>query len=156
MPGSMNEASPSKLSRRNSTGDPIEKMTFRNFDHESFPRETWETSDLRNETRELLIVVFDATRGQPVEEAELAGWFFWRPTLEQDRRIERGWRRSQEAVKYKYEPPKEKDTDALHVATKGRDSYDVEEGDHGATYRKECLAFNKNFLAEILTAGMAS
>lgn len=139
------------------TGEPLEKMTFRNINHESsFPSEQWETSDLRKETREMLLVVFDATKGQPVVDAELAGWFFWRPDPEQDRRIERGWRRSQEAVKYDYQPPKEKDTDAVHVATKGRDSFDVEEGAHGAIYQKECLAFNKGFVAEILAAGMAS
>lgn len=143
-----------KVVRRDPKGDPIEKMTFPNFDHEAFPRETWETSRLRKETREILLVIFDAVRGQLVENAELAGAFFWSPSPEQDRRMERGWRRSQEAIKYHYEPPKEKDTDAVHVATKGRDSYDIEEGAQG-TYRKECLAFNKSFVSEIVAAGMA-
>ncbi len=143
-----------KVLRRDGDGRAIEKMTFRNFDHETLPRETWETSDLRSETRELLIVVFDGERGQPIEASQLAGGFFWRPNPHQDQRIAHDWRRCHEAITYKLEPPKERDTDAVHVATKGRDSDDLEEGAHGATYRKECLAFNKAFVAEIVDAGL--
>jgi DNA mismatch repair protein MutH len=143
-----------KVVRRDEDGDPIEKMTFRNFDHEAFPRETWETSEMRSETRELLIIVFDAVRGEPIATSALAGGFFWTPTDEQDHRIVRDWRLCREAIAYHLGPPKEKDTDVVHVATKGRDSDDVEEGAHGATYRKECLALNKKFVAEILAGGM--
>lgn len=143
-----------KVVRRDRDGDPIEKTTFRNFDHESFPREAWQSSELRRETREILFIVFDAEHGQTVEDARLAGGLFWSPNPDQDREIERDWHRAQEAIKYRFDPPKEKDTRAVHVATKGRDSDDVEKGAQGTTYRKECLALNKAFVAEILSAHM--
>lgn len=143
-----------KVVRRDADGDPIEKMTFRNFNHESFPRETWEDSDLRAETRRILFVVFDSARGEPVEDAVLAGAFFWSPSEDEDRVICRDWRRAREAVTYKLVAPRETDTAAVHVATKGRDSDDLEEGATGAKYRKECLAFNKLFVAGIVAAGM--
>ncbi|SRR6266511_1951371 len=143
-----------KVVRRDAEGSPIEKMTFANFDHETFPQETWEASQFRKETREIVFVVFDAAKGQLVEDAQLSGACFWKPSPDEDLRIERGWRRCQEAIKYNYESPKERDALAVHVATKGRDSFDFEEGSQG-TYRKECLAFDKNFVSEILATGMA-
>ncbi len=144
-----------RVVRRDARGDPIEKMTFRNFDHEKFPREKWASSEFRAETRRLLVVVFDSARGEQVEDSVLSGSFFWSPDEDEDRLIEHDWRRAQEAVTYRFDPPKEKDTDAVHVATKGRDADDVEEGTQGTTYRKECLAFNKKFVAKLVSAGMA-
>jgi len=140
-----------KVVRTGSNGVPIEKMTFRNFSHDELPREEWPTSDLRSETRRILIVVFAGEqRGVPVEFNVLVDYFFWSPDSDEDRRIESGWSRCREAVAYRATPPKEADRLAVHVATKGRDSSDLEESASGATFKKECLAFDKEFVAELL------
>ncbi len=139
-----------KVVRCDEAGNPLEKTTFRNFDHLALPRESWETSDFRGETREILWVVFEAAKGQSVQDALLAGAFFWSPDDAQDRRIARDWERCRQAIAYNLPKPKESDTDAVHVATKGRDSADLERHADGSTDPKECLAFNKRFVAEVL------
>lgn len=139
-----------KVIRLDEEGDPLEKTTFRNFDHLALPRENWETSDLRSETREILWILFGAEKGQDVRDSVLAGSVFWSPSSELDQRIAHDWELCRQAVAYKLPKPKEKDTDTVHIATKGRDSADLERHPDGSTDPKECLAFNKKFVAEIL------
>ena len=115
------------------------------------PSETWETSDLKRETNHVLLVVFDGNeRGSAIEENRLRNVFFWSPSPDEERRIVADWRRCREAVGYGMEPPKEKDTDAVHVGTKGRDASDLETTSTGITHKKLCLCFNKKFVAEII------
>lgn len=140
-----------KVVRRGPDGRVFEKMTFRNFSHDELPRETWATSQLRVDTRRLLIVVFEAEeRGLPIAEHRLVEGFQWRPSAEEDSRLQKDWARCREAVTYRLPTPLEKDTDAVHVGTKGRDAADVEETITGERVAKQCLCLNKSFVEELL------
>src|SRR5687768_15329412 len=87
-----------KTVRLRDDGTPLEKMTFRNFSHEALPSETWETSDLKRETKHVLLVVFDGNeRGSAIEENRLRNVFFWSPSPDEERRIAADWRRCREA-----------------------------------------------------------
>jgi hypothetical protein len=140
-----------KVVRRGSDGRVFEKMTFRNFGHDELPRETWETSRFRADTRKLLIVVFEAEeRGLPIGQHQLVKWLFWEPSAQEDESLKKDWERCREAVAYHLAVPRESETKAVHVGTKGRDSFDLEELKSGELVAKQCLCFNKKFVEGLI------
>jgi len=142
-----------KTVRLSPAGRPYEAMSFPAFRYSELVAEDWEDSDLLSRLNRLLIVpIVGEDRDTPFEDCILRQPFFWTPSADELRVIEREWAmfKSEIASGHADDLTPASRTQLVHVRPKGRNRSDTDDAPGIGPVVKKCFWLNKDYVERVV------
>ena len=148
---------------------PFEAISFPTMKLQEFTKECWNESTFKEYIYKILFIpVYSDNKNATLQAKHIGNSFFWSPSFEEKKIIEKEWNRyksevlskkckvnkikinSKKGFKEVSALSKESETSIIHMRPHGKDSNDRDEDGFGNSIVKQCFWLNKGFIQKLL------